>query len=478
MTGSSRAAGVARLASSKAMASVAALLLLLLAAVCPSPSAQAAQAADACAGWRRDGTGVYPDAQPPVKWSATENVLWKTPLPGKSNASPILVGDRIFFCSEPSTLLCASAKDGTILWSRSNTYLDSVPEGPAATALADQARADSLHRKLKELEADKRQVADDLKQAPDDAALKAKLASLERQITDAGEALKYVKYFALPPTDGPTGYASPTPTSDGTRVYAVFGTGMVACYDLEGRRQWMRLVEKPKSAFSSSPLLVGGLLLVHFGKATALDPATGETRWQAELPYGAQFGSPARMRVGGVEVVAAPSGEIIRVSDGKILSPQLAYALHSSPIAAGDTFYFIQDNGGAVRLTPSAGGGVTAERVWKSPLPWGFYIASPVYADGLLYTVMDKTFYVLDAGTGQEVYTQKLDLKDWKFSLVMAGPYLYCSNEHGETLVIQPGRKFKEIAHNTLGSFWASPIFSGKRMYIRGQANLYCVGSE
>ena len=56
-------------------------------------------------GWRGDGTGVYPDARPPVKWSATENVLWKTPMPGKSNASPILVGDRIFVCSEPSTLL-------------------------------------------------------------------------------------------------------------------------------------------------------------------------------------------------------------------------------------------------------------------------------------------------------------------------------------------------------------------------------------
>jgi outer membrane protein assembly factor BamB len=72
-------------------------------------------------GWRGDGKGVYPDAQPPVKWSATENVLWKTPLPRKSNASPILVGDRIFVCSEPDTLLCVSAKDGTILWSSSTT---------------------------------------------------------------------------------------------------------------------------------------------------------------------------------------------------------------------------------------------------------------------------------------------------------------------------------------------------------------------
>jgi len=85
-------------------------------------------AAETSVGWRGNGTGVYPDANPPVKWSATENVLWKTPLPGKSNASPILVGDRIFICSEPSTLLCVSAKDGAILWSSSTTYADEDDE--------------------------------------------------------------------------------------------------------------------------------------------------------------------------------------------------------------------------------------------------------------------------------------------------------------------------------------------------------------
>jgi hypothetical protein len=47
-------------------------------------------------GWRTDGTGRYPDAQPPTEWSAQSNVVWKTPLPKPSNATPILVGDRLF----------------------------------------------------------------------------------------------------------------------------------------------------------------------------------------------------------------------------------------------------------------------------------------------------------------------------------------------------------------------------------------------
>jgi len=74
-------------------------------------------AAETSVGWRGNGTGVYPDAQPPVKWSAMENIIWKTPLPGKSNASPILVGDRIFICSEPSTLLCVSPNSTVAVYS-------------------------------------------------------------------------------------------------------------------------------------------------------------------------------------------------------------------------------------------------------------------------------------------------------------------------------------------------------------------------
>ena len=75
----------------------------------------AAAAADPRIGFRGDGTGSFPDAQPPVTWSATSNILWKTPMPGRCNGSPIVVGDSVFTCSEPSTLLCVSASDGKIL---------------------------------------------------------------------------------------------------------------------------------------------------------------------------------------------------------------------------------------------------------------------------------------------------------------------------------------------------------------------------
>ena len=57
-------------------------------------------------GWRHDGTGKFMDATPPTSWSREKNVVWKTAMPGPSNASPVLSGGRIFVCSEPDILLC------------------------------------------------------------------------------------------------------------------------------------------------------------------------------------------------------------------------------------------------------------------------------------------------------------------------------------------------------------------------------------
>ncbi|HCN08111.1 MAG TPA: hypothetical protein DIT01_09270, partial [Lentisphaeria bacterium] len=59
-------------------------------------------------GWRTDGTGEYPDAKPVTTFSEAENVVWKTPLPATSNATPVITGNRIFVCSEPTTLICVA----------------------------------------------------------------------------------------------------------------------------------------------------------------------------------------------------------------------------------------------------------------------------------------------------------------------------------------------------------------------------------
>jgi hypothetical protein len=71
-----------------------------------------------------NGTGVSADKDVPIQWTATEGVLWKTPIPGRGNSSPITWGDRVFIQSSAADgserwLLCLNAASGEVLWKQS-----------------------------------------------------------------------------------------------------------------------------------------------------------------------------------------------------------------------------------------------------------------------------------------------------------------------------------------------------------------------
>jgi outer membrane protein assembly factor BamB len=61
-------------------------------------------------------------------------------------------------------------------------------------------------------------------------------------------------------------------------------------------------------------------------------------------------------------------------------------------------------------------------------------------------------------------------------SITLAGKYLFVSSDNGHTLVLEPGREYKEIAHNVLEPFRSTPVFEGKRMYVRTLQHLWCIG--
>ena len=46
--------------------------------------------------FRGPGNSGSSDSKVPVTWSATDNIAWKTPLPGGGSSSPLLVGERIY----------------------------------------------------------------------------------------------------------------------------------------------------------------------------------------------------------------------------------------------------------------------------------------------------------------------------------------------------------------------------------------------
>src|SRR3989442_1045022 len=95
---------------------------LVTAVVLLSLGSLAAPAGDVI-GWRADGSGTYPKAQPPLEWSPTKNVVWQTPMPGYGVSHPVPLGHRVFICSEPCILLCLH-REGKILWQKNSSYAE------------------------------------------------------------------------------------------------------------------------------------------------------------------------------------------------------------------------------------------------------------------------------------------------------------------------------------------------------------------
>ncbi len=382
----------------------------------------AAAGADTPAGWRTDGTGRYPAATPATKWSATENVIWKTPMPGRSNSTPVIAGDRFFVCSERTTLVCVNLADGKILWQKTNDYADAMTPEQRLT--------------LKE---------------------------------------------NLPPAHDVNGYSSPTPVTNGRNVYVLFGTGTVACYDLDGNRKWIKFVEKAEKTtenwgHSSSPLLVGDNLVVHIVDLVALNAETGEVRWRQTCQ--ASLGSPAYAKVGDTDVVITPQGDIFKMADGSVLARGAATLEFCTPVIQDGVAYFIEHGGKAVKLPDRTAPEFKPQVLWETKPAKERYFASPVCHDGLIYAIQQRSLLsVIDAATGQVVYEQKLNMDGTVFtSPAFAGGHVFASDERGMTVVFKPGRKYEEVSRNSLEPLRSSPVFAGKRMYVRGLQNLYCIG--
>ena len=435
-------------------------------------------------GWRTDGTGAYPQAKPPRIWAADQNVVWKTKLPGWSNATPVIVGDKLLVCSEPATLVCVNLADGRILWQKENAYQDVVLPAPLQQRReAEEKLADVLLGQIRAADMEAAAVGKKLQADPaDKEALQKKLAELKTQ-TD-GWKLGLKEYplagkFRQPAKDGTGGFSSPTPTTDGKHVYVIFGNGLAACFDLEGNRRWIQNVEHSTAPYGhgSSPLLVGDKLLVHFADLVALDVKDGAEAWRAKLPP--NHGTPIAARIGAVDVAVHPNGTLIRAADGVVLADKLGSAGPNSPLLHEGVVYFIRNDARAVKM-PTDPAAVKAEPLWKAKLTGGgYWFASPVIHEGLIYGLNALGILsVVEAGTGNLVYEKRLPFGRGQCypSVALAGGLVFISSDEGVTLVLEPGREYKEIARNTLEPFRSTPVFQGKRMYVRAREHLYCIG--
>ena len=467
-------------------------LLVVVFAVCLLGSSLVAAQ---ISGWRIDSTGRYLDANPPIEWSAETNVVWKTPMPGTSNGSPTIVGDRIFVCSEPTNLVCVRASDGEILWQRTNTYLDVLNTLDPEKRAEIQRKMDEvdMENTAKELRSTEGRLGDTeekleelLEELPEDAEperkaeLEKKIEDLSKQLEQLEAKLEPVSEYVMPRTHEVNGYSSSTPASDGENVYVLFGTGTAACYDMDGNRKWIKQIEKPEEEWghSASPLLVDDKVIVHVLNPIALDKETGEIVWKSESKP--RWGTGVVTKIGDVDVIITANGDFLRASDGKVLAKDTSFVEFARPIVHDGIVYFIQHEGKAFKLPSEISDTITPEFLWETKPKDDRYYASSVYHEGLIYAIVRQGhfFSVIDAETGEVVYEEKLKLgKGEAFpSITLAGKYLFISIDDGTTVIMEPGREPKEIVRNSLEAFRGSPVFVGERVYIRGMEHLYCIG--
>jgi len=279
------------------------------------------------------------------------------------------------------------------------------------------------------------------------------------------------------------GFTTPTPTTDGKRVYAVFGTGIVVCYDFDGHRQWIRYMATPQTleyGRSASPVIVADRLVCLIGNLIAFDTVKGTTAW--ELPDVTEtYGTPIVAKLGDMPVIITPNGTVVRVTDGKILARGIGEATHTSPIVQDGVVFFVDAHCSAVKLTLKPDGKLETRELWQVDLE-GEFFASPVWHEGFLYCINNSgALQVLDAATGKTIYQQTLDdMTGGNFyaSLAIAGGKLFIANDKGVTLLVTLGREFKSVKRNTLDNGAGStPIFDGRMLFLRAGEFLCAIGA-
>jgi outer membrane protein assembly factor BamB len=405
-------------------------------------------------------------------------------MPGYGVSHPVPLGNRIFICSEPCILLCIDRNDGKIRWQKNNTYDEleiamDVRERLQVELEAARQLAKKQSAVQKEMDLLRRTLAKDM--TPRDE-MEKKLQPFRKQIDEfkqEHQKLTLAVRYTVPQVHGTAGYSAPTPVTNGKDVFVAFGNGLVACFDLDGNRKWLKLVEHSNAAFahSGSPILAGDKLLIHFTDLVALETQTGSEAWRVKHPT--SHGTPLATRIGDVDVVLTPKGTMLRAQDGKVLAERLGSCGANSPILHNGIIHYVHGQAIASALPLSLTEPLNVQTLWKRNVKGGGYgFSSPVVHDGLLYTANDQgVLTALDAATGNVVYEERLNHEGTTYpSLSVAGNRLYASSDRGTTVVLEPGREFKVLARNKLEPFRSSLVFDGRRVYVRTEKNLYCIG--
>jgi PQQ-like domain len=403
-------------------------------------------------------TGVAAGGPLPVTWSRTDNVMWRTEIPGVGWSSPIVWKNTIFLTAVVRRDAGEAPKPGLYFGGERPAPSD---EHRWIVVALDFASGRILWQQ-----------------------------EAHRGVPSQSRHLK-------------NSYASETPTTDGERVYALFGNVGLFAYAMDGKPAWRR-VTPPRATrngwgTAASPVLHDGRLYVldeneEQASLVAIDTRTGTDVWRVERPRETNWATPFVWRHSQRTeiVVSATSGVQSYDLNGRVLWTLrgMSSIAIPTPFESGGLLYVASGYVGdqlrpVYAIKPGASGDISLGKgetsnafvAWTLPQA-GPYNPSPIVYDGIYYTLLDRGLLTAhDARTGAEVYgRQRIDPAGVGFT---ASPWaangrLYLLNEDGDTYVIRAGPKFEVLAKNSLGEMaMASPALAGGSLIVRTASALY-----
>ena len=403
--------------------------------------------------------GIADDETIPEKWSSTENVKWKTPIPGMGWSSPVVWGDRILVTSVVSSAVVEAPKKGL--------YFGGNREKPPADE----------HRWMVYC-----------------ISMKTGKILWEKEVHKGVPAFsRHLK----------NSFASETPVTDGEMFYVYFGNIGLFAFDNAGKIKWERRFDTVKTRYgwgtASSPVLHKGRVYVvndNDDKSwlLCLDKKTGKPIWQTDRDEKSNWSTPFIWENGSrTEVVTTGTGKVRSYDlDGKLIWEfgGMSTIVIPTPFTKDGLLYltsgYVGDQNRPVYvIKPGAKGDITIPKgqttgefvQWYLPQA-GPYNPSPLLYGGIYYTLLDRGFLTAhDAKTGKEIFgKQRIDEAAGAFT---ASPWaskgkIYAVSEDGDTFVFQAGPDYKLLGKNSLDEMvMSTPAIASGSLILRGASNLY-----
>lgn len=300
-----------------------------------------------------------------------------------------------------------------------------------------------------------------------------------------------------------TGYAPNTVACDGQRVYAIFPTGDLACFDLNGHPLWSKALGTPVSeyGFAASLLCWRDRLVLQFDQGGSheadksalicFDGQTGKIVWQTPRPVPASWSSPAIItHKDSTQIITTANPWVIAYEpeDGKEIWRVrcLTGDVAPSPAAADGVVFVCQDTADLTAIRADGQGDVTKTHIlWRVDPESMPDITSPLATgaaagDFVFRVTSSGTLVCADAMTGKEAWQQDLE-SPIHASPILVGKNVYLLNGHGKMYIFESAAEWKQIVTpepEIDDQTNATPAFAAGRIYIRGKQTLYCVGEE